>query len=54
MMVKKNTKDMILHLKNFSEPEANEFKIDKNDLILLINSCVKRMKQEDTSTMLTK
>ena len=42
IMVKKNVKDMIWHLKSFREPETNGMKIECNELILSIKGCVKK------------
>ena len=53
-MVKKNVKDMIWHFKSFSQPEANGVKIEYSNLILSRKDCMKRMKQEHTTAMLTK
>ena len=51
-MVKKNVKDMIWYLKSFRQPETNGVKIEY--LILSRKDCMKRMKQEHTTAMLTK
>ena len=53
-MVKKNVKDMIWHLKSFRQPETNGVKIECSNLILSRKDCMKRMKQEHTTAMLTK